>query len=159
MIRFLLLSILILPALACSAHSAPVGIGFVQAEEGTWWCRAATPAEAFGCAQKKCASEGNGQECHATRWCSPAGWSGVMVVWLSEFHSTVPLCGAPTSDSAKEAVRSICTGFDDGHRCDLIRIIDPDGKEQEIEGVVWPGVVLVPGDADAPAEEKQNAKP
>lgn len=154
MIRFLFLSVLMLPLLACSANAAPAGIGFVQAEEGTWWCRAETPAEAIACAQKKCAAQGNGQQCHATRWCYPAGWSGVMVVWLSEFHSTVPLCGAPTANNVKETLKTMCAGFDDGHRCDLIRVIDPDGKEQEIEGVVWPGVVLVPeGNDEASPEE------
>ena len=39
---------------AALADGGPVGIGFVQAEEGTWWCRAGTPAKAFDCARDKC---------------------------------------------------------------------------------------------------------
>jgi hypothetical protein len=142
--------------LACPvvAQAAPVGISFVQAEEGTWFCRAPEPAKAFDCARKKCEAEGNGQECHPTRWCFPSGWSGVMVVWLAEFHSTVPLCGAPSADSMREALRTLCAGFDDGHRCDLVRIIDPDGKEEAVEGVAWPGPVLVPGEPEATPEEE-----
>lgn len=151
-----LIALLLLPA---SAMAAPAGIGFVQAEEGTWFCRAGEPADAFNCARKKCVAEGNGQECHATRWCFPSGWSGVMVVWLSEFHSTVPICGAPTAESAKEALKSLCAGFDDGHRCDLIRMIDPEGKSEEVEGVVWPGKVMVPDENAEPVPEEAPAKP
>lgn len=159
MFRILPLLALLLLASPVTAWSSPAGIGFVQAEEGTWSCRSAEPADAFNCARKKCVAAGNGQDCHATRWCYPAGWSGVMVVWLSEFHSTVPLCGAPTGDSAKEALKMLCAGFDDGHRCDLIRMIDPDGKEQEIEDVVWPGRVLVPGESGEPQAEDSTKKP
>jgi hypothetical protein len=139
-----------LPALAQSGLS---GIGFVQAEEGTWYCRGTDAARAFDCATKKCAAEGNGQQCHATRWCYPAGWSGVMVVWLSEFRSTVPLCGAPSEASVQESLKALCAGFDDGHRCDFVLLIGPDGKEQPVEGVIWPGPVMVPPGEDAAGAE------
>jgi hypothetical protein len=141
---------------SAAAQSGPSGIAFVQAEEGIWSCRARDAAKAFDCAAKKCAAEGNGQECHPTRWCFPAGWSGVMVVWLSEFRSTVPLCGAPTAAAVQDALKALCAGFDDGHRCDLVALIGPDGKEQAVEGMVWPGPVLIApadgGEEDAAPE-------
>lgn len=138
-------------------QSGPNGIAFVQAEEGTWSCRGSNADKAFACATKKCTADGNGQECHPTRWCFPAGWSGVMVVWLSEFRSTVPLCGAPSEASVKDALKALCAGFDDGHRCDLVSLIGPDGKEQTVEGVIWPGPVLVPpGSEEPPAETEET---
>jgi hypothetical protein len=151
------LAVLCWIALACptAAQSGPAGIGFVQAEEGTWFCRAADPAKAFDCARRKCRAEGGGQDCHATRWCFPAGWSGVMTVWLSEFRSTVPICGAPDATSVKEALRALCAGFDDGHRCDLVRLIGPDGNEEAIEGEVWPGPVMAPPEGEKPGEPAQ----
>lgn len=136
-----------------AAQSAPAGIGFVQAEEGTWFCRDADAAKAFDCAARKCAAEGGGQDCHPTRWCFPAGWSGTMTVWLSEFHTTVPICGAPSGQAAREALKALCAGFDDGHRCDLTAIIDPEGKAEAIEGVVWPGAVMTPPEGAAEAEQ------
>jgi hypothetical protein len=157
MLRAALLTLAILVgSVPAFAQSGPSGIAFVQAEEGTWFCRGTDEAKAIDCATKKCVAGGNGQECHATRWCFPAGWSGVMVVWLSEFHSTVPLCGAPSSAAAQEALKSLCAGFDDGHRCDLISLISPEGKEETVEGVIWPGPVLVPPEEDAEASDPEN---
>jgi hypothetical protein len=72
-----------------------------------------------------------------------------MVVWLSEFHSTVPVCGAPSAAAVQEALKALCAGFDDGHRCDLVTLISPEGKEEAVDGVVWPGPVLVPPAEDA----------
>lgn len=74
-----LLGILADPCLGARAEAAPMGIGFAQAEEGTWWCREADAGMALGCALDKCRKESNGQDCVATRWCTPAGWSGLMV--------------------------------------------------------------------------------
>jgi hypothetical protein len=147
----------VLGALPALAQSGPGGIAFVQAEEGTWSCRGTDAVRAFDCASKKCAAEGNGQECHPTRWCYPAGWSGVMVVWLSEFRSTVPLCGAPSEASVQESLKALCAGFDDGHRCDLVTLIGPDGREQQVEGVVWPGPVMASPGEDGEETEADGA--
>ena len=124
---------------APSAIAEPVGIGFVQAEEGTWWCRAGSAAKAFDCAAEKCRAEANGQECHEMRWCGLAGWSALMVVWLPEFHSTTILCGAPSEPAVVEALKAICANDEVVTRCDLATIIDPDGKEKTVEDVSWPG--------------------
>jgi len=130
-----LLSILAVPA---SAEPGPVGIGFAQAEEGTWWCRDGDPGKALSCALKKCASESGGQECHPTRWCLPAGWSGLMIVWLPEFHSTHIVCGLPGEPAVTAALTAICEAAPEYTRCDLIRMIDPDGNETELAETIEP---------------------
>jgi hypothetical protein len=152
MIRLALLAAAILGT--CSAGLAqPVGIGFVQAEEGTWWCRAGSAAKAFDCAAEKCRAGAGGQECHEMRWCGLAGWSGLMVVWLPEFHSTAILCGAPSELAVVEALKAICANDEVVTRCDLVTIIDPDGNEKTIEGLSWPG----PTSADSPSEPEAGA--
>src|SRR5688572_14951052 len=95
------------PQAAC-AQSAAVGMGFAQAEEGTWWCRNAMASDALSCALDKCRKESNGQDCFATRWCAPAGWSGLMVAWLPEFHTTVILCGGSSQATVGAALKAIC---------------------------------------------------
>jgi len=124
---------------AALAQPGPVGIGFAQAEEGTWWCRDGDPNKALACALDKCASESGGPECHPTRWCLPAGWSGLMTVWLPEFHSTVTLCGTSGEAALIGAFKALCAGSPDVTRCDLVTIVDPDGNERQIEDASWPG--------------------
>jgi len=146
------------PALA---QSGPVGIGFAQAEEGTWWCRDGDPGKALSCAIDKCQAGSGGQDCHPTRWCSPAGWSGLMTVWLPEFHSTTPLCGASGEAALIGALKALCDGSPDVTRCDVIAIIDPDGNERQIEGASWPGPAIAetgePTEPEAPeAPEPPN---
>jgi hypothetical protein len=127
------------PALA---QSGPVGIGFAQAEEGTWWCRDGEPGKALSCALDKCRTESGGQDCHPTRWCSPAGWSGLMTVWLPEFHSTTLLCGTSGEAALIGALKALCDGSPDVTRCDVIAIIDPDGNERQIDDASWPGPAI-----------------
>jgi len=127
------------PALA---QSGPVGIGFAQAEEGTWWCRDGDPGKAFSCALDKCGAESGGQECHPTTWCLPAGWSGLMTVWLPEFHSTIALCGASGEAALIGALKALCDGSPDVTRCDLTAIVDPDGNHRQIDDASWPGPAI-----------------
>jgi len=122
-----------------AARDGPSGIGFVQAEEGTWWCRGGNPAEAFACAGAKCDEESGGQECFATRWCYPAGWSALMIVWLPEFHSTNVVCGAPGRPAAVAALTAICQSVPEYTGCDLVLAIDPDGNEEELSQSIGPG--------------------
>jgi hypothetical protein len=126
-------------SLPVHAAEGPLGIGFVQAEEGTWWCQAIAAGTAFDCARRKCLAESGGQECHATRWCFPAGWSALMVVFLPEFHSTHVLCGMPGQDAAKAALKAICDAGVEFTQCDLVLTIDPDGSQDEVTGTSWPG--------------------
>ena len=123
------------PALA----DGPVGIAFAQAEEGTFWCRDADLRRAFDCAQKRCVREAGGQECQVTRWCLPAGWSGLMVVWLPEFHATQIVCGLPDQAAVGGALRAVCDAGAEFTRCDLVRTIDPDGADHEVSDTSWPG--------------------
>jgi len=125
------------------AEEGPTGIGFVQAEEGTWWCRGPRPGSALDCAAMKCKTESGGQECHPTRWCFPAGWSALMVVWLPEFHATHVLCGMPGDEAAIAAMRAICDAGEEFTQCDLVLTIDPDGKQSDLAGRTWPGPATV----------------
>jgi hypothetical protein len=137
----LLASLLTLPG---AALAAPVGIAFAQAEEGTWWCRGDKPAEAIACAFDKCVASGGKDSCTATRWCTPAAWSGLMVVWLPEFHATIPLCGTPSRDALVEGFRALCANDEVVTRCDVVAAIDPDGKEEKIGDLSWPGPTIAP---------------
>jgi hypothetical protein len=122
------------------AQERPIqGIGFAQAEEGTWLCRHEQPAEALSCARELCIEQANGQECYPTAWCFPANWTGLMVVWLGDFHTTQVLCGAPTEASLTEALRALCAGDEGASGCDLFKVIDPEGNEREVTGVSFPG--------------------
>ena len=129
----------LMPAPASAADLGPSGIGFVQAEEGTWWCRDVDAAAAFSCARAKCDAESGGQECFATRWCYPAGWSALMIVWLPEFHSTHVVCGMPGRPAAVAALTAICQNAPEFTGCDLVRTIDPDGNEEEMSQSIGPG--------------------
>lgn len=129
---------------AASAQSAAVGIGFAQAEEGTWWCRNAAPTDALACALDKCRKESNGQDCFATRWCAPAGWSGLMVAWLPEFHTTVILCGSSSQATVGAALKAICEATEEFTGCDLFTVIDPEGNAHEVSETSWPGPAAAP---------------
>lgn len=124
------------------AQSGPVGIGFAQAEEGTWWCRNPEPGKAFACALEKCSRESRGQECYATRWCLPAGWSGMMIAWLPEFHSTFVLCGTSGEAALIAGLKALCDGSPFVTRCVPVTIVDPEGNERAIEGLDWPGPAI-----------------
>ena len=132
------------------AQDGPTGIGFVQAEEGTWWCRDFEPGKAFACATQKCTTESGGQDCHPTRWCSPAGWSGLMTVWLPEFHATTPLCGVSGEVALIAAFEALCAGSPDVTRCDVTMIIDPDGTEHPIDDASWEGPAVATPEPEAP---------
>jgi hypothetical protein len=125
------------PALA--QDRPPQGIGFAQAEEGTWLCRHDQPDEALSCARELCIEQASGQECWQTAWCYPANWSGLMTVWLADFHTTHVLCGAPSEASLTQALAAICAGDSAATRCDVTMIIDPEGKEKEPQGVSFAG--------------------
>jgi hypothetical protein len=160
----------LLHASPAGAQDGPVGIGFAQAEEGAWWCREQEPAKGLACAIEKCTAESGGQDCHPTRWCSPAGWSGLMTVWLPEFHATTPLCGVSGETALIAAFQALCAGSPDVTRCDLTMIIDPDGNERAIEDASWEGPAVAEPDAPElpdgrqpeipePPAERQTAPP
>ncbi len=135
-------------SIPADAAERPLGIGFAQAEEGTWWCQAMGAESALDCARRKCEDESGGQDCHATRWCFPAGWSALMVVWLPEFHSTHVICGMPGSDAVTAAMKAVCDAGLEFSQCDLVVTIDPDGNQNDAVGITWPG----PAAGAAPAQ-------
>jgi hypothetical protein len=124
---------------AADAEPGPQGIGFAQAEEGTWWCRGGNAVAALDCARDKCRAEGQGQDCFRTAWCYPAGWSGLMVVWLEDFHTTRVMCGAPSREALEAALRAFCEAEEAASHCDFFSAIDPEGEESEVGGDSWPG--------------------
>jgi hypothetical protein len=136
------------PALA--QQPGLVGIGFAQAEEGTWWCRDQSHDKSLACALDQCREESRGQECHATRWCLPAAWSGLMTVWLPEFHNTIALCGTSGEAALIAALEALCNDSPFVTRCTPFLMIDPDGNERPIDGLDWPG----PAISDAPGAPK-----
>ena len=115
------------------------GIGFAQAEEGTWLCRHEDPFEALSCAQEFCAEQSGGQECVPTTWCYPARWSGLMTVWLEDFHTTEVLCGISSEAALRQAMEALCAANEFALTCDLFLTVDPRGLERQIEGVTFAG--------------------
>lgn len=114
------------------AQSGPMGIGFAQAEEGTWYCRGDNTVVTLDCARAACVDGAGGQDCYRTAWCYPAWWSGMMTVWLGEFHTTQIICGAPSKEALQQAMEAFCIGNPYAVSCDLFLVIDPDGAETEI---------------------------
>jgi len=133
-----------LPMLA-EAGSAPVGIAFAQSEAATTWCRDADPAKAIACATAKCRGEAASVTCYPTRWCAPAGWSGLMVAWLPEFHSTIIVCGASGAAAVLAALKGLCDASAELTRCDMVSVVDPNGIEVAKPGESWPGPATAGG--------------
>ena len=125
-------------ALPVLAQDGPVGVAFVQGEEGTWWCHGPSVGAAVDCARQQCLSSA-GEPCVPTRWCQPAGWSALMVTWLPEFHATHILCGMPGAEASRAAARAICETGAEFSRCDLVLHIDPTGIETPVEDASWAG--------------------
>ena len=144
---------------ALAQDRPPQGIGFAQAEEGTWLCRHDQPEEALSCARELCLEQASGQECWQTAWCFPANWSGLMTIWLADFHTTHVLCGAPSEASLTQALAAICAGDEGATSCDITMTIDPDGNERIVEGVsfVGPAAPTPTGSEAAAAPAAENA--
>jgi hypothetical protein len=140
---FLACAALFAPVLA-EAGSAPAGIAFAQSEAATAWCRDEEPAKAMDCALAKCGREAVGVTCYPTRWCAPAGWSGLMVAWLPEFHSTVIVCGASGQAAVLAALKGLCDASEELTRCDMVSVVDPNGIEVAKPGESWPGPATAP---------------
>ena len=149
-VLIVLLALLATPAFAQDPPRPPQGIGFAQAEEGTWLCRHDSPEEALSCARELCIEQASGQECWQTAWCYPANWSGLMTIWLADFHTTHVLCGAPSEASLTQALAAICAGDAAATSCDVTLVIDPEGNETTPEGVSFAGPAAPQGSgADA----------
>jgi hypothetical protein len=149
-LAFALLLILHSPAIA--QDPPPHGIGFAQAEEGTWLCRHDQAEEALSCAREQCSEQAPGQECWATAWCFPANWSGLMTVWLEDFHTTHVLCGVPSESALRQALAGICAGDHSAISCDITLIINPEGVEVPVqdESIAGPAAPAIVPDPEEP---------
>lgn len=133
-----LVAALALASAPAAAQDGPPGIAFAQAEEGSFWCQAHNPDDGFACALQQCEAGANGPDCIATAWCAPARWSGLLTVWFSDFHATMPLCGMPSREVLEAAAEAICTADPAAWMCNLTTLIDPDGNETDA-GREWVG--------------------
>jgi len=128
-----------------SAQDGPVGIGFAQAEEGTWWCRGDNTVATLDCARAECVAGAGGQDCYRTAWCYPARWSGLMTVWYGEFHGTQIICGAPSREALEAAFEAFCVNDVYAASCDLFMVIDPGGAEEQVSlGFAGGGAAIAP---------------
>ena len=131
--------------LACALIATPAfadgvdGIAFAQAEEGTWWCRSDGATEGLRCALDKCNAEAGGQDCFETAWCMQARWSGLMTVFLSDFHTTYVLCGAPSQAALAETFRAWCAQIENADRCEFSVSINPNGIVRDDVGESFAG--------------------
>jgi hypothetical protein len=160
--HFLLAAFAALLLSPATAQDSLPGIGFAQAEEGTWLCLGDEPGEALSCAREHCLEQAPGQECLPTAWCYPALWSGVMTVWLPDFHGSRVLCGMDDEASLKAMLAAFCMTQGEATHCDLTLTIDPEGRESEVVDVSFPGgATPVPAADDAAQQETNNteAKP
>lgn len=123
---------MILLSARARAQDGPQGIGFAQAEEGTWTCRAGDPVTALNCARDLCRAQAGGQDCYRTAWCFPAGWSGLVTVWLADFHANHSVCGAPTLPALLDAMLAFCNEAEGATACDVGMVVDPVGTEVDV---------------------------
>jgi hypothetical protein len=154
--RFILLTFVLFAGPTLAQDRPPQGIGFAQAEEGTWLCRHDDPTEALSCARELCLEQASGQECWQTAWCFPANWSGLMTIWLDDFHTTHVLCGMPSQSALTQALAAICAGDEGATSCDVTMMIDPAGNETPVEGISFAGPAAPP---PAPLEPEGSGSP
>lgn len=121
------------------AQDIPQGIGFAQTNDRTWLCRHESPEEALTCARELCAEQAPGETCRRTAWCLPGGWSGVILVWTGNRPEAKVLCGAPSETGLVNALRAYCSGAEAASICDFVTIVDPNGNERPVQGVIFAG--------------------
>jgi hypothetical protein len=128
------LALIGLAASAGAQEGAP-GIAFVQAPEmSQGMAMGATPAEGFAAATAQCVEGGAlPEDCIATNWCQPAGWSvDLFVQHVEGLHWHEVVCGLPEEGVALSVAAALC---DLGDRpwlaaCDLVQVYDPGGIPQ-----------------------------
>ena len=156
--RFACAATLLVVACPVGAQDTPaVGIGFSVSEQGTWLCRHEDPVEALACARELCAEQSPGLDCAPTAWCRPADWSGVMNIFSPEARRTRVLCGTPSEKTLGDALAAFCAADPTATTCDLVLVIDPDGNERQVTGVIFAGGAA-PGPAPEPPGEPGNAQ-
>ncbi|MGD9740356.1 MAG: hypothetical protein AB7O56_08960 [Bauldia sp.] len=136
----LLLPLLVLFAGRAVAQDMPFGVAFYQAEEGTWACREGDPETAFECAREACFAGAGGQDCIPTAWCFPAGYAGTLTLFLPDFHTTHPICGAPSLEALIGAMQAFCDHSPETTACYVGQVWDWEGRElTDFPGELIPG--------------------
>lgn len=130
--------LLIDASIAAAGESGPKGIAFVQApEQSSGMCLGDNAKEAFACAVQQCVDGGAlAEDCIETNWCDPAGWSVDFFVQHEEGpHWHEIICGLDSKETAKALEPVICDRTRRNHliECAAVRLISPQGKEQNIE--------------------------
>lgn len=118
---------------AAANDGSPTGVAIVLApENGIWSCAGATPDAAFGCARRKCRSDGQA-DCYRIAWCYPAGWGALYSQRTAEFHGPNGLCGAPSREEALATVERWCRAQNHVVSCHVATLIAPDGGEISVD--------------------------
>jgi len=129
-----------LSAAPAAGQNAPeFGIGFVHADEKTFFCRDSDPVEALECARDQCHEMAPGQSCVRAAWCFPSGWSAIVTTRRDDLALPSAICGAPTEIAIQRTVAEYCSAYDSITSCDLTHIVDPAGFEHAVEGMQFPG--------------------
>lgn len=118
---------------ALPAQADPMAFAAVQApEQGYYTCHAATAEAAATCAMKKC-TDAKSADCAVMAACA-SGWAGAMGVMLEEVHFTETICGAPSKQSAIQALTAFCRGrLPHMKECFISEVWSPEGKAEKVE--------------------------
>ena len=135
------------------------GIGFVHADENTFFCRDSDPVEALACAVDQCHEMAPGQSCVRAAWCFPSGWSAIVRTWRDDLALPSAICGAPTDIAMQRTVAEYCIASESVTNCDLMHMVDPAGFETAIEGMQFPGGAPAEGQAQASEGLPDGAAP
>lgn len=161
----ILMLIAFAPAPAAGQIEPDFGIGFVHADEQTFFCRDPDPVEALACAVDQCHEMAPGQSCVRAAWCFPSGWSAIVRTWRDDLALPSAICGAPTEIAIQRTVAEYCSAYDSISSCDLTHLVDPAGFEHAVEGMQFPGGAApeiageTPPDAAEPAGEPASEAP
>lgn len=120
-------------ALPAAAQDWPMGIAFVQApEQASGMAMGRTAQEAFAAATAQCVKAGAlAEDCIATNWCQPAGWSiDVFVMHQEGFHWHEVVCGLPSRALAERVADELCAPAmrDWLIECQLVQLYDETGE-------------------------------
>ena len=136
------------------------GIAVVTEPDGrTFTCFHDNAIGGFDCARAQCEAAG-AAPCMRTRWCFPAGWSGLMRLEIDRLSVDLALlCGAPSAEALDAMLAALCEADGRAKSCVLMLVWDPEGREFHIEaGETMPDVPRAGGEA-APAAGADAALP
>jgi hypothetical protein len=134
------------------AAGPPRGIAVVTEPDGrTFTCFHENAIGGFECARAACEAAG-AAPCMRTRWCFPAGWSGLMRLEIDRLSvDQAFLCGVPSAEALDAMLAALCEADGRAKSCILMLVWAPDGREFHIEaGETMPGSAPPAAGEDAP---------